>query len=94
MIDIVFYNMIKYFTNFHNNINNYEMYKNIKYKDDFVLLNNENLKKFNISYEEYTIIQIYIKLLYCYFNNYEINKIQKQINQLHFNTRKSLKQDI
>ena len=94
MFDINFYKMLKYFIEFHNDINNYDKYKILKNKGDMETLYYETLNKFNLGYNDYTDIQLYIRLVYCYFSNYSLDKIQKQINQVNINKRTSIKNDI
>jgi hypothetical protein len=39
-------------------------------------------------------IQLYIRLVYCYFSNYSLDKLQKQVKQVNMNKRTSIKNDI
>ena len=94
MFDIQFYKMLKYFIDFHNDINNYNKYKILKNKGELGTLYNETLNKFNLGYKDYADIQLYIRLVYCYFSNYSLGKLQKQINQVNMNKRTSIKNDI
>ena len=94
MFDINFYRMLKYFIDFHYDINNYDKYKILKNKGDFETLYYETLNKFNLCYKDYTDIQLYIRLVYCYFSNYSLDKLQKQVKQVNMNKRTSIKNDI
>ena len=94
MFDIKFYKMLKYFTDFHNDINDYNRYKILKNKGELETLLYETLHKFNIGYKDYADIQLYIRLVYCYFSNYSLDKLQKQVKQVNMNKRTSIKNDI
>ena len=56
MFDIKFYKMLKYFIDFHNDINDYNKYKILKNKGELETLLYETLHKFNIGFKEYADI--------------------------------------
>jgi len=94
MIDILYYAMLKYFKEYHEIINNYNNHKNIQKPEDFDKLLYGNMEKYKIGLAELSHINIYIRLCYIYFNNYNRSKIIKQIKQVNTNLHNNNKMDI
>jgi uncharacterized protein YpuA (DUF1002 family) len=94
MIDILYYAMLKCFKEYQDIINNYTNHKIIQKPEDFNKLLYEKMEKYNIGLNEVAYINIYIRLCYIYFNNYDRSKIIKQIKQVKTNLRNNNKNDI
>ena len=75
-------------------INNYSNHKNIHKPEDYDKLLYEKLEKYNIGLNELSYINIYIRLCYIYFNNYNRSKIIKQIKQVNTNLHNNNKTEI
>ena len=82
MIDINYYKMLSHFNSYHTNINDYSKYTDFKCKDDFENIFYDDLVKYKINLEQYSVINLYLKMSYIYFANYNENKIEKQRNQV------------
>lgn len=82
MIDINYYKMLSHFNKYHNFSNDYFKYINCKCKDDFENIFYDDLVKYKITVEEYSVINLYQRMCYLYFANYNKNKIEKQKNQV------------
>tara|TARA_R110000772_G_scaffold238735_3_gene350734 strand:+ start:105 stop:359 length:255 start_codon:yes stop_codon:yes gene_type:complete len=79
--------MLSHFNKYHENINDYSKYTNIKCKEDFEKVFYDDLVKYKITAEQYSVINLYLKMSYLYFANYSENKIQKQKNQVMANMK-------
>ena len=79
MIDINWYAMLKYFEKYHEEINSYKNYKELRTDKDFDTLSHEKMNKYSLELNEINDIYIYQRLCYMYFNNYDENKVSKQI---------------
>jgi hypothetical protein len=86
MIDIRFHNMLTQLYKYHEDINNYNKYKNLT-KADIDSLFYDILSQFKITIEQYSILNIYLKLSYLYFANYSQTKVEKQTKQIMSNTK-------
>ena len=93
MFDIKFYRLLKLTKDYHNNINDYNQYKDVCRKDEYVNIFCCLLAKLGADFELYNQLDLYNRLSYCYFKNYDTNVLQKQINQVKKNNRKVKKND-
>ena len=89
MFDIKFYRLLKLMKDYHNNINDYNQYKDVCRKDEYEYIFSCQLAKLGADFELYNQLDLYNRLSYCYFKNYDGNVIQKQINQCKKNKRGS-----
>lgn len=87
MFDLKFYNLVKQIATFHNDINDY---RNHKYytKEDMIKVYEDHFAKLDIDVSTHNILNIYMRLCYLYFNDYDQTKIDKQERQYCKNLRK------
>lgn len=88
MFDLKFYKLVKLMAAFHNDINDYRNHKHCSSKEDMMMVYEEHFAKLDIDVYTHNNLNVYNRLCYLYFNDYDKTKVDKQHRQYFKNIRK------